>query len=295
VATDSLTDLERIAHAIEMLCVGWHQEHHGQYVKHEPLLAQLGYTVLLRGTGPVQLGSNPNKSKSKPPHGNVQSIALLDDIREEARDMCADIREELDGAESNRLPVPHRHLYSVLYNLLRYAGEVQHVRPSLVARVADRAARWVSDARLVLGYDSRTVILPGTTCGACGGVLSAPEDGWGSVMCQGVPSSDPEAAQQPCGARYDPEEWPALLAANHGVAYTGLVSTRDAVTLCLAGDTSVDRKRVARWIYNWAREGKITNYGSAKKAVWDTAEVLAQHARFVAPYSRAGEHVPNSG
>lgn len=51
------------------------------------------------------------------------------------------------------------------------------------------------------------------------------------------------------------------------------LGTFDAVTY-LFGDVSVGMRRVlTRWIYNWARSGVVTNYGDAKKALWDVEEL----------------------
>lgn len=74
------------------------------------------------------------------------------------------------------------------------------------------------------------------------------------------------------------------------------VDTYDAVTY-LAGDrvnevTPGVRRIMSRWLYNWAREGKITNYGSSAKAMWDLAEVLDAYRHSVRPYTKRQSSAP---
>ena len=74
------------------------------------------------------------------------------------------------------------------------------------------------------------------------------------------------------------------------------LGTYDVVTMLL-GAASYDagmRRVMNRWVYNWAREGKITNYGDSKKAVWDSQEVLDQYARYVGTYDYNGEARPQT-
>lgn len=76
------------------------------------------------------------------------------------------------------------------------------------------------------------------------------------------------------------------------------VTTYDAVSqlLGVAAYREPEMRRVMnRWLYNWAREGKITNYGTSKKALWDAQEVLDQYVRFVAPYSQGHVVRPEFG
>lgn len=75
------------------------------------------------------------------------------------------------------------------------------------------------------------------------------------------------------------------------------VRTYDAVTLLLgvaAYDGASMRRVMTRWIYNWAREGKIKNYGDSKIAVWDSREILDQYARIVGAYSCGGTARPET-
>ena len=73
------------------------------------------------------------------------------------------------------------------------------------------------------------------------------------------------------------------------------LGTYDAVTMLLgvAAYSEPEMRRVmTRWLYNWAREGKIKNYGDSKKAIWDSREMLDQYARYVGAYGCGGETRP---
>jgi len=74
------------------------------------------------------------------------------------------------------------------------------------------------------------------------------------------------------------------------------LSTYDVVSWLWSPEVGAEMRRVLnRYLYNWAREGKITNYGTDEHALWDTREVLDQYARFVAPYRCGGEARSQSG
>lgn len=278
-----MKDIERLAGAMKYLTRGWNERVEWgpariHSVKHEPLLAQLGYAALIKGTGEPSLGSNPNKAGSRPP-GNAAPLNLLDRIAEEAR---ASHREALELMGNDVASVvPTLHVCGVLHALMSCAVQLQHEHPRAVARTASLGDGWVSSARLLLGYDRRTVMLRDVSCDACGGALSVPVDASGDVVCVGVLAVGPEPATGACGRAYPRSTWPGLLAAREQHLWT----TRDAVTYLESEHPGAD----ARWLYNWARESKIRNYGDTKKALWDSREVLDQMSRFVAPYSCDGE------
>lgn len=245
-------------------------------IKHEPLLAQLGYAALIKGSGEPSLGSNPNKSATRPP-GNAAPLNLLDRISEEAHATHVEA-QELRGITANVVRV--RCVNNVLHGLMSEAVQLQHEHPRQVARIATLGESWVSAARLLLGYDRRTVMLRDVVCHECGGALSVPVDASGDVVCVGIPSCDPQEAQQPCGNRYAQWSWPDLLAQRQQ-AEEDLWTTRDAVAYIVRDCHAMTAAAATRWLYNSAQEGKIKNYGSPRKALWNSQEVLDQMARFV--------------
>jgi hypothetical protein len=90
------------------------------------------------------------------------------------------------------------HLYD---HVKGYADE----RPDECATVARMARKWVHDARVLLGYESRKVTLADTVCGECGGTLVVAIDATSDVRCIGT------ASAEPCGMVYGRLEWVSLL------------------------------------------------------------------------------------
>lgn len=204
-----MKDSERLAIAIGLLINGWYEERRqGENWKHEPLLAQLGFEALVQRTGEPNLGSNPNKAGSRPP-GNAAPLNLLHNIKEQAHQLlCEGIRlQGMEAVDAWR----HRKVVAVLKNLHAEVLELEHVHPMFVCKVANKADTWVKDARLMLGYEVRHTMLADTVCGCCGGALSVPRDASGDVVCVGLPDSNPENAQEPCGMKYSRWDWPDLL------------------------------------------------------------------------------------
>lgn len=209
-----MKDIERLAGSMKYLTRGWTENVEWpptrvHSVRHEPMLAQLGYAALIRGTGETQHGSNPNKSGSRPP-GNSAPLNMLDRISEEARAHYRDVLR-LKGDEPS--VVPTLHVADVLHNLMAECIAVQHEHPRMVRAVANTADAWVRSCRLLLGYEVRSVVLVEVVCDSCGGALSAPVDGSGDVVCIGSPYDDPQLAEPPCGRTYPRWSWPDLLAA----------------------------------------------------------------------------------
>jgi hypothetical protein len=134
---------------------------------------------------------------------------LLRDIKEQAHQLlCEAVRlQGIEAVDAWR----HRKVVAVILNLHREAESLEHVHPMFVAKVANKADRWVKDARLMLGYETRTVMLADTVCGECGGALSVPRDASGDVVCMGKPYDDPTKAEQPCGTTYSRWDWVELL------------------------------------------------------------------------------------
>lgn len=279
-----MTDIERLAMAMQHLMRGWHETSNGGYsvagytvsIKHEALLAQLGYAALIKGSGEPQYGSNPNKSDSRPP-GNAAPLNLLERISEEAHNAHNEALE-LRGLTTNAVRI--RRVCDVLHLLTVQCIALQHEHPREVARYASLAESWVRAARLLLGYERRTVMLRDVVCDQCGGALSVPVDASGDVTCVGKPYDDPQEAEQPCGRVYPQWSWPDLLASHQGEAQD-LWTTRDAVAYLVRERPEMRDAQATRWLYNQAREHKITNYGSPKKALWNSQEVLDQMSWFV--------------
>jgi hypothetical protein len=275
-------DIDRLFDAIMHLRLGWFEDTDGGYdvsgyvvsVRHEPLLAQLGYAALIKGSGEPSLGGNPNKAATRPP-GNTAPLNLLDRISSEARAMYA---EALEMKGDNKSAVPVMSMGSVLCGLEQCAKVLMHEHPMHIGRMADGADSWVRAARLLLGYDVRSVMLADVSCHACGGFLSVPVDASGDVVCVGVPTDDPERQEQPCGVVYPQWQWPDMLAERQGV---DLWTTREAVAYIVRECRAMTGATATRWLYNATQEGKIKNYGSPRKALWNSQEVLDQMARFV--------------
>lgn len=212
-----MKDIERLAESMKYLMRGWYETvDSGGYevsgypvrIRHEPLLAQLGYAALIKGSGEPSLGGNPNKAGTRPP-GNAAPLNLLDHISEDAH--AAHIEaQELRGLTPNVVRI--RNVCDVLHALMESAIALQHEHPRDVARIARRSESWVIQARLLLGYERRTVMLRDVSCHVCGGALSVPVDASGDVVCVGVPSDDPEVQEAPCGVTYPRWSWPDLLA-----------------------------------------------------------------------------------
>lgn len=278
-----MKDIERLAEALKYLMRGWSENTNGGYaasgyvvsIRHEPLLAQLGYAALIKGSGDVSLGSNPNKAGTRPP-GNAAPLNLLERISEEAR---AAHREGLELMGDVPSVVHTLRVRDVLHGLMGCCVQLQHQHPRYVVHAANLGDSWVGSARLLLGYDRRTVMLRDMVCHACGGALSVPVDASGDVVCVGVPTDDPERQQQPCGVTYPQWSWPDLLVQRE--AGPKLWTTREAVAYIVRERASMRTPTATRWLYNQAQEGKITNHGSPRKALWDSQEVLDQMAQFV--------------
>jgi hypothetical protein len=69
-----------------------------------------------------------------------------------------------------------------------------------------------------------------------------------------------------------------MLAERQGV---DLWTTREAVAYIVRECRAMTGATATRWLYNATQEGKIKNYGSPRKALWNSQEVLDQMARFV--------------
>lgn len=199
-----MKDVERLSVSLGLLINGWYDEREW---KHEPLLAQLGYEALVQRSGEPSLGSNPNKAGSRAP-GNAAPLSLLADIKEQGHQLLCDaiLLKEREPSKAYK----HLKVVDVLLNLVRETTGLEHVHPQFVCKVATAADTWVKDARLLLGYEVRSVMLADTVCGTCGGALSVPRDASGDVVCVGKPYADPELAEPPCGAVYRCWDWPKL-------------------------------------------------------------------------------------
>lgn len=150
------------------------------------------------------------------------------------------------GAASSREPVTeatgllmhiHRDARRVYARLLAAAGNPPYRRGldailrhmvALVAEVDERTAaavvaatrRWVSAARLQVGYDAPVVRLRDIVCPDCGGPLHVRSDASTPVWCTGrwtvegpALPGDPWPIQVECGLTYPRHTWPDLFAA----------------------------------------------------------------------------------
>lgn len=164
--------------------------------KYDGLIEQLS----LNSTTPLQsragVGGGGGKPGSRPPINQVYANCI-DTIHEGAwiawEVLCG------PGYNSNwTLP----QLLALLWDrVTAYADE----RPEACETVARMARRWVHDARVLLGYESRKVVLADTVCGQCGGTLVVAVDATSDVRCTGTPDTDP------CGMVYGRLEWISLL------------------------------------------------------------------------------------
>lgn len=164
--------------------------------RYEGLLTQLTAqsTVPLARTGAN--GPSGGKPGSRPPM-NMAYANAVDTIHEGALTAWAMLHEWGPNPKWS-LPVL---LAQIQHTIEHDAGEC----PDECATVAGMARKWVHDARVLLGYESRKSTLADTVCGACGGTLVVAVDATSDVRCIGKPPAEP------CGMVYGRLEWVSLL------------------------------------------------------------------------------------
>lgn len=152
--------------------------------------------------------NNPNKSTSRPPV-NQAMLDLVDSIDEQASRMVLWLRNritvvEQPGRQQFRSPESKLHEIRVMVG-------TSTLRDAEVAQVLQSVTQMVTRCREMLGHDSRRVMLANVVCHACGGALSVAQDASTDVECIGHPSTDPQAANGPCGVSYARHDWLTLM------------------------------------------------------------------------------------
>lgn len=162
---------------------------------YEGLLTQLEANSTMPLQSRAQGSGGGGKPKSRPPLNTVYSD-MRDTIHEGALTAWVLLYE--DRAWPIALP-------ALLEELQR--GVALNCGDSFYecATIAGMARKWVHDARVLLGYESRKVVLADTVCGECGGALMVAVDATSDVRCAGTP------ATESCGTVYGRLEWISLL------------------------------------------------------------------------------------
>lgn len=177
--------------------VNGQREAHSVVRRYDGLIGQL----IAQSTQPLpsRTGDGPGGGKpgSRPPM-NMVYANMVDTIAEHAL-MLWEATNDPDVD-------PQRDMSGILAELRAWVIENADDRPSSAQAVARGFERWVHDARVLLGYESRKVTLADTVCGQCGGTLAVAIDATSDVLCMG--KSDAE----PCGMVYGRLDWVSLLA-----------------------------------------------------------------------------------
>lgn len=175
--------------------VNGQREAHRVVRRYDGLIGQL----MAQSTVPLpsRTGDGPGGGKpgSRPPMNMVYSNAV-DTIDEQASDLWADIEPDTNPASP---------LAALLADLREWVIDSADEHPQDAQKVARAFRRWVHDARVMLGYESRRVTLADTVCGECGGTLAVAIDATSDVLCIGTVDADP------CGMIYGRLEWVSLL------------------------------------------------------------------------------------
>lgn len=176
---------ERIEYRIE---VGDRWEHRTTTRSFQALLLQLDQL----STQPLVTGpggpSGPNKAGSRPPT-NSQYSDMIDRIHEQA----ISVFTRLSNDE------PSRNLSHVLIDIREAITRNCLEQHNECVSAVGMARRWVRDARVLLGYETRQVTLANTSCHLCGGALQVASDASTDVVCID------------CGHNYDRLRWIDLL------------------------------------------------------------------------------------
>jgi hypothetical protein len=175
--------------------VNGQREVHRVERRYEGLIGQL----MMQSTVPLpsRTGDGPGGGKpgSRPPLNMVYRNAV-DTIQEQAY-----VLWEMMEPESP----PTEPLTCLLADLRTAAITYADERPKDVQTLARGFRKWVTSARVLLGYESRKVTLADTVCGQCGGTLAVAVDATSDVRCIGTADADP------CGMIYGRLEWVSLL------------------------------------------------------------------------------------
>lgn len=160
----------------------------------DPLLQQLNEQAVtpMQSHGNSGPGS-PNKAGSRPPLNQVY-VDMVDTIHEGAIDAWV----LLETHE------PHGSLPRLLADIYCSVAANCDLHPDECGEVARMAQHWVRSARVLLGYESRRVVLADTVCGTCDGTLVVAADASTSVRCIGT------LATPSCGTVYGRTQWLTL-------------------------------------------------------------------------------------
>lgn len=195
--------LEDFQHSIGMLLRGWSEPiefttrtsgldvRKTVHRKYASLLSQLAENA----SQPMQAGargpSGPNKAGSRPPT-NSQYSDCIDGIQEQATEALIELhvafrpygKQSVEWLLSNlEFEVTHRYL----------------AQQAECFRAAETVDRMVRKARVLLGYETRLIILADTSCHQCHGTLTVAADASTDVVCLD------------CGHSYSRMKWIDLL------------------------------------------------------------------------------------
>ncbi|WP_406527358.1 hypothetical protein [Streptomyces sp. I8-5] len=192
-ATDAIRD------HVRQLCDGYEESvtygpagaQNTRRVHFKPLLDQLSIAAREQRSMKPSGGSNPNKSSSRPPL-NQAFLDMLDDIRDNAIRTHQAIWLRMRPGDTE---VPHigTHLTirAILREIHRLSLAFDNNDPVFVETIATCVESWVRASKVLLGHESRIVILVDTVCGAegCGAPLQVALDATSNVSCTKCPTT----------------------------------------------------------------------------------------------------------
>lgn len=144
---------------------------------------------------------NPNHSTSRPPY-NQAMLDLVDTIHEQADRVHRWLSMRITLIEMST--APKRSPESCLY-AIRAMVRTTLLTDAELASTLQTTTQLVSQARQMLGYDVRRVMLANMVCHECGGALGVAEDASTDVKCMGSPTAPP------CGNTYSRMQWLDLM------------------------------------------------------------------------------------
>lgn len=194
---------ELLDQQVTILCDGWserreyavsvnsHIEYRVDRITHHSLITQLrNMTHPLVRPKSADSGGSCGKPGSKPP-GAFQAAALLDEIRSYAYSVVVRWSDAPNKRHLRRTTLVE---LQSLHNMARVQGSDD------VREVAWHLAKFIRQAKVILGHEAPTRAFDSTVCGTCGGQLRVAIDGVGDVFCAGTPSNGA------CGTRYTQQD-----------------------------------------------------------------------------------------
>lgn len=146
--------------------------------------------------------NNPNKSKSRPPINHAM-LDFIDSVHEQIERFLIMHRETV--------VIVHNWTDPTVFGKLRAVVASEYLSDNDVRAIHSWATEAVLKARIMLGDEKPRVMLKDVSCHVCGGALSVAEDASTDVECVGIPHTDPQEMQEPCGNRYPRHEWLDIL------------------------------------------------------------------------------------